>query len=60
MNWSSPGEFFFMGGYGTYVWGSLSVTVAILYVEFVLLAKRRRAALTRAKHNMILRREVRK
>src|SRR3546814_7785509 len=28
MIWSSPAEFFAMGGYGTYVWGSLSVTIA--------------------------------
>lgn len=58
MNWTSPGEFFSMGGYGAYVWGSLSVTVAVLLVEFVLLAKRRRAALARVKHNTALRREV--
>ncbi|MGE4337158.1 MAG: heme exporter protein CcmD [Pigmentiphaga sp.] len=58
MNWTSPSEFFAMGGYGTYVWGSLSVTVAVLFVEFVLLAKRRRAALVRIKYNTTLRREV--
>ncbi len=58
MKWSSPGEFFSMGGYGAYVWGSLLVTIAVLCVEALLLAKRRRTALARAKHNTILIREV--
>src|SRR5690554_3485480 len=34
MNWSSPAEFFAMGGYGVYVWGSLIVTIAAVCLEY--------------------------
>ena len=30
MNWNSPAEFFAMGGYGLYVWGSYAVTVVLM------------------------------
>jgi len=33
-------EFFYMGGYGFYVWGSYGVTFALLAIELVLLHKR--------------------
>ena len=33
MNWNSASEFFAMGGYGLYVWGSYAVTLAALLVE---------------------------
>lgn len=52
MNWNSAGEFFAMGGYGFYVWGSFGVTAAALLVE-VLLARRRLATARRS-----LRREL--
>jgi heme exporter protein D len=45
MNWGSPAEFFAMGGYAFYVWGSYSVTVAALIIEVVGLHRRRRQAL---------------
>ena len=47
MNWGSSAEFFAMGGYGFYVWGSFLVTAAGLAAEPVLLAARRRRALER-------------
>jgi len=37
-------EFFAMGGYGFYVWGSYGVTFAFLAVEVALLMKRKREA----------------
>jgi heme exporter protein D len=37
-------EFFAMGGYGFYVWGSYGVTAALLALEVVLLLKRKREA----------------
>jgi heme exporter protein D len=40
MNWNSPAEFFAMGGYGFYVWGSYAVTLALMLAE-PLLARRR-------------------
>jgi heme exporter protein D len=42
MNWS---EFFAMGGYALYVWGSFGVTALLLAGEIVLLRARRRRVL---------------
>ncbi len=39
-------EFFAMGGYGFYVWGSYGVTFVLLAVEVMLLMKRKREAKT--------------
>jgi heme exporter protein D len=44
MNWASWGDFFAMGGYALYVWGSYGVTFALLALEMALLALRRREA----------------
>lgn len=44
MNWHSASEFFAMGGYGLYVWGSYVVTAAFMLVEPVLVARRHRRA----------------
>ncbi len=33
MNWGSASEFFAMGGYGLYVWGSYAVTAAAMLLE---------------------------
>ena len=49
MNWASAGDFFAMGGYGFYVWGSFLVTAACLAAESVLLRARRREALRRVR-----------
>jgi heme exporter protein D len=43
MNWSSWSDFFAMGGYGLYVWGSFVMCVLVLVMEVGLLAMRRRA-----------------
>ena len=37
-------EFFAMGGYGWYVWGSYGVTVAVLALEIFLVRRRAREA----------------
>ena len=39
--WNSPAEFFAMGGYGLYVWGSFGACALALAIEPLLLAKRR-------------------
>jgi heme exporter protein D len=44
MNWNSASEFFAMGGYGLYVWGSYGVTAAFMLVEPILTAARLRRA----------------
>jgi len=42
MHWSSWSEFFSMGGYGAYVWGSYGVTFVLLGGEVLMLLKRKR------------------
>jgi heme exporter protein D len=48
MNWSSPSDFFAMGGYGLYVWGAYVVTVACMLIEPVVAQRRHRRALSDA------------
>jgi heme exporter protein D len=45
MNWNSPAEFFAMGGYGFYVWGSYAVTLVLMLAEPWLAHRRHRQAL---------------
>nr|WP_295775188.1 heme exporter protein CcmD [Rhodoferax sp.] len=40
MNWHSASEFFAMGGYALYVWGSFGVCAVALCVEPLLLRQR--------------------
>jgi heme exporter protein D len=40
MTWNSASEFFAMGGYGLYVWGSYGVAAACMLIEPVLAALR--------------------
>jgi heme exporter protein D len=42
MNWGSAREFFGMGGYALYVWGSYAVTALCIAAELWLLRNRRR------------------
>lgn len=45
MNWNSMTDFFAMGGYAFYVWGSYIVTFGLMAAEIALLAMRRRSVL---------------
>lgn len=47
MIWQSWQEFFAMGGYALYVWGSLVVVFGVLAAEVIGLQWRRRAILQR-------------
>lgn len=49
MNWTAAEEFFAMGGYAFYVWGSFLVTAACIAAEALLLRARRRQALARVR-----------
>ena len=40
MNWNSPAEFFAMGGYALYVWGSFGACALALVLEPLLVGKR--------------------
>ncbi len=48
MIWNSWSEFFHMGGYALYVWGSYAVTAALIAGEVLLLRARRQQALKQA------------
>ncbi|OIQ99061.1 heme exporter protein D (CcmD) [mine drainage metagenome] len=52
MNWHSPAEFFAMGGYALYVWGSFGVTALALLIEPLLLRKRRSEVLRSLKREL--------
>ena len=52
MSWGSVGEFFHMGGYGLYVWGSYAVTLALLAFEALALARKERATVSRLAHEL--------
>lgn len=45
MIWSSAAEFWAMGGYGEYVWGSVGVSLALLALEVLTTRMGRRQAL---------------
>tara|TARA_R110002073_G_scaffold288195_1_gene452927 strand:- start:554 stop:751 length:198 start_codon:yes stop_codon:yes gene_type:complete len=51
MNWASWSEFFAMGGYGFYVWGSYGVAFACVVGEIILISSRRR---TLQKHHGLI------
>ncbi|MEW6676781.1 MAG: heme exporter protein CcmD [Pseudomonadota bacterium] len=39
MEWASWSEFWDMGGYGFYVWGSYGVTALVVLIEVILLKR---------------------
>lgn len=52
MHWNSVAEFFAMGGYAFYVWGSFGLTALILAGEPILVARRRKQLLSRLKRQV--------
>ncbi|MCP4287239.1 MAG: heme exporter protein CcmD [Gammaproteobacteria bacterium] len=55
----SASEFFHMGGYGLYVWGSFGVSALLMVLEPILLRHRRKATLQRVSRIIRLSSEVR-
>ena len=49
MNWASASEFFAMGGYAFYVWGSFLATLVCVAAELLFLRARRAQALGRVR-----------
>jgi heme exporter protein D len=43
MNWGSASDFFAMGGYGLFVWGSFAMCALAIVAELIALSARRRA-----------------
>jgi heme exporter protein D len=52
MNWASASDFFAMGGYGLYVWGSFGLTFAALAAEALLTASRLKGARHRVRREL--------
>jgi heme exporter protein D len=52
MHWNSVSEFFAMGGYAFYVWGSLGLTALALILEPLLVARHRNKVVTRLKREL--------
>lgn len=50
MQWGSWSEFWAMGGYALYVWGSFGVTFVFMVAEVLILRARDRAARNPAGH----------
>ena len=58
MTWGSTANFFAMGGYAFYVWGSYGVTALFLVLETVLLLLRKRTITQRLGRRIRMRIEV--
>jgi heme exporter protein D len=52
MNWGSAQEFWAMGGYGLYVWGSFAVALVLMLAEPWLAARRHAQARGQARMQM--------
>ncbi len=53
MIWNSSAEFFAMGGYGLYVWGSFGVCALAMIVEPFLVKKRHNQILQTLRHQVL-------
>lgn len=53
MMWNSPAEFFAMGGYALYVWGSFGVCLIAMIAEPILVKKRRSVVLARLRRAVL-------
>jgi len=60
MNAQSLGEFFDMGGYALYVWGSFGATFLVIVLEPLLVRHRHRAIVQRIRRMIRLESEVKR
>ena len=60
MNAGSVGEFFEMGGYALYVWGSFGATFLVLLLEPILVRRRHQAILQRIRRMVRMDSEVKR
>jgi heme exporter protein D len=52
MQWQSVSDFFAMGGYGLYVWGSFGVCAAAMIIEPLLVRHRRQRAILQIQQSL--------
>jgi heme exporter protein D len=53
MHWNSVSEFFAMGGYAFYVWGSFGLTALVAVLEVLLLRKQRHTTLDELRSELL-------
>lgn len=53
MHWNSVSEFFAMGGYALYVWGSFGATAVVVAGEILLLRSQRKELLRSLRNELI-------
>jgi heme exporter protein D len=53
MNWNSPAEFFAMGGYGLYVWGSFGLVGIAMALEPFLVKRRHTQIVQTLRHQAL-------
>jgi heme exporter protein D len=53
MIWNSWSDFWAMGGYGLYVWGSFGITALCVALEMVWVKNARAQALTQITHELV-------
>ena len=53
MIWNSAADFWAMGGYGVYVWGSFGVTAALMLIEMVWVKQARAKALAQVAQELV-------
>jgi heme exporter protein D len=53
MHWNSVSEFFAMGGYAFYVWGSFGLTALVMLGEPLLLRSQRKATLRNLRNELL-------
>jgi heme exporter protein D len=53
MHWNSVSEFFAMGGYAFYVWGSFGATALVVVAEVLLLRSQRRELLKHLRNELL-------
>jgi len=53
MQWNSVSEFFAMGGYALYVWGSFGVTAAVMLIESLQIRRQRQELLRNLRSELL-------
>jgi len=53
MQWNSVSEFFAMGGYAFYVWGSFGATALVMLIETLLIRRQRQEVLASLRNELL-------
>ena len=53
MHWNSISDFFAMGGYAFYVWGSFGLTAAVMAIEMLLIRSQRTELLRNLRNELL-------